>query len=270
MNPKKKNSYTVRWANIGMMKAMSEVPSMPNNNCPVVVRVAKRSEIKDIPSDRFSVTVIASLESPHKISDVDNGEEKLLVAIRTTKMLERQLKSFRLGYRGQIRHGGGNGGGELPPCHIFMAPINEDKLSDCIVQVMDDFFHDEKTCTICNMKITRMEFCVLMHIFFKNIGILKNKSRLPYSTYLQNKVFGGKSEFGVRSYNNYANDDRYQKLDKELEGKKIDFKKHPKLPPLSNENILFPAFQEIGWAFQHSDYFRELREIRKSMEDFNL
>jgi hypothetical protein len=135
---------------------------------------------------------------------------------------------------------------------------------------MEDFFHDDENCTICNREYGRMDFCVLMHIYFKYIGFLKNESRLSYSTFLQEKVFVSKSKFGKRTFNTYANKASFKILRKQLETLEVDFKKHPKLPPDSNESILKPAFQEIGYAFQHSSYITDLIELRNDLQKFKI
>lgn len=239
---------------------------LPTNEHPVFIGIAKRSQIAGIPKDRYAVSVIASLKSPHQINPVGEDDNELVIAISYINKGYGMLKKHQKKQRVQKRINGM----AQPSYHIFNPPVDEDKLAECIFDVMDGFFHDEETCTICNMKYNRMEFCVLVQLFFKYIGFLKVESRLAFSTYLQKKVFETKSEFGIRTYNTYANKDIFQRFDEDLKNIKVDFKRHPKYPPESNENILKLVFQEIGWAFQHSDYFIELRELRKTMETFNL
>ena len=192
-----------------------------------------------------------------------------MVAITNVKLLEKQLKTFRQNLRSRLR--GNNGGGGGPSSTIlFNSPVNEDMMSDCIMNVMEDFFHGEENCTICNKEYSIMEFCVLMHIYLKYIGFLKNKSRLSYSKFLQEKVFASKSKLGERTYNTYANKEAYKTLEKQLKNMEVDFNKHPKLPPDLKESILKPAFQEIGWAFQHSRYFIDLIELRNDLQKFKI
>ena len=93
---------------------------------------------------------------------------------------------------------------------------------------------------------------------------------MPYSEFLQEKVFASKSKFGGRTFNTYANKEAYQILEKQLETLKVDFKRHPKLPPDPTESILKPAFQEVGWAFQHSTYFSELIELRDNLQKLDI
>lgn len=273
MISKKSNLPSIRGCSHSSLRdlksVMNAVPDLPNRRLPVVVRTATIGEIVGIPRDRFSVKVLGSAVKTFSVKDsVRTGEEQLVVAISCLDKARKEMASFRKGYRVQVRKNGAVD--ELSFAEIFHAPIDEDKLSDCILGVISSFFHGEESCTIYNMKFCRMEFCVLVQLFFKYIGILKKESRLPFSTYLQKKVFVKKSEFGVRTYNKYAGKDIFQKFAKDLESITVDFKRHPKYPPESNENILKLVFQEIGWAFQHSDYFIELRELRKTMETFNL
>lgn len=243
-------------------------PDLPDKHNPVIVRVVTRSELAAIPRDRYEVRVIKVMVPLLDNGEV-GGEEELMVAITNVKLLEKQLKVFRQNLRSRLR--GNNGGGGGPSSTIlFNSPVNEDMMSDCIMNVMEDFFHGEENCTICNKEYSIMEFCVLMHIYFKYIGFLKNKSRLSYSKFLQEKVFASKSKLGERTYNTYANKEAYKTLEKQLKNMEVDFNKHPKLPPDLKESILKPAFQEIGWAFQHSRYFIDLIELRNDLQKFKI
>lgn len=243
-------------------------PDLPDKHNPVIVRVVTRSELTAIPRDRYEVRVIKVMVPLQDNGEV-GGEEELMVAITNVKLLEKQLKTFRQNLRSRLR--GNNGGGGGPSSTIlFNSPVNEDMMSDCIMNVMEDFFHGEENCTICNKEYSIMEFCVLMHIYFKYIGFLKNKSRLSYSKFLQEKVFASKSKLGERTYNTYANKEAYKTLEKQLKNMEVDFNKHPKLPPDLKESILKPAFQEIGWAFQHSRYFIDLIELRNDLQKFKI
>ena len=244
-------------------------PSMPNDRFPVVVRRATIGEIANIPGDRYAVKVLASSKGSHNVVFGTGKEEDIVVAISLTKKLESQLKSFRRGYRIQVRNS--VGGDNAPsPSNIFNEPVNEDKLADCILGIIDGFFHGEEKCTICNKPYTLMDFCVLVHIFFKYIHILKKDSRLSFGTYLQEKVFAGKSQFGVRTYNNYADKDVYKNFAKKIMDAEVSFQGHPVIPAVADANFLRLAFQEIGWAFQHSAYFGELRKLKETMQTFIL
>ena len=244
-------------------------PVLPNKQNPVVVRVVTRSELAAIPKDRYNVKVIKAMVPSQKTGE-PGVEEELLVAISESEQHTKRLKRFRQELRVKLRRHRGGGGPPPPPSSLFNPPVKEDLMADCIIQVMDHFFHGEENCTICNREYGRMDFCVLMHIFFKYIGFLKNESRLSYSEFLQEKVFVGKSKFGERTFNTYANKEAYQILRKQLETLKVDFKRHPKLPPDPTESILKPAFQEIGWAFQHSSYFTELIELKNNLQKLDI
>lgn len=147
-------------------------------------------------------------------------------------------------------------------------------MADCIIQVMDDFFYSEDKCTIYEKEYNRMEFCVLMHIFFKKTNFLKKKSRLSFSNFMQNKVLVGKSGF-VRTYNKYADKAIFKDFEKQLDIKQYNFKKHSvPLPPEKMNSLDYHqrmmietgyAFQEIGWAFQKKPYFEELKDLKKTM-----
>ena len=243
-------------------------PSLPNEHNPVIVRVLKRSELAAIPRDRYGVKVIKVMVPLLETGEV-GGEEELVVTITDLEGITKKLKNYRRNLRIRLRNN--NGGGDEPPSSsLFNPPIREDLMSDCIMNIMEDFFHGEENCTICNREYSIMEFCVLMHTYFNYIGFLKNESRLPYSTFLQKKVFASKSKFGKRTFNTYFNKESFKTLRKQLEYLVVDFSKHPKLPPDPKESILKPAFQEIGWAFQHSPYFSELIELRNNLQKLKI
>lgn len=251
-------------------------PELPDERNPVIVRVVTRSELAAIPRDRYEVRVI-SVRIPTLDTGEVGGEEELVVAITNTEQLAKQLKKVRQNLRNRLRDN--NGGGGAPSSeNPFKDPINQYLMADCVIQVMEDFFHGEDKCTICDQKYNNMEFCVMMHIFFKKIHFLKKETRLQFSKFLQNKVFAGKSGF-IRTFNTYADKDIYKAFDEQLDIKLFDFKKHPvPIPPEEKSSDyhqrmmqdMGQAFQEIGWAFQKSIYFKELKELRKTMNEFVL
>ena len=170
-------------------------PELPDERNPVIIRSLTRSELAAIPRDRYDIRVL-KVRVPLLETGEVGGEEELVVAITDTMNLAKQLKKLRQNLRNRLRNNGGGGDGPSSS-GIFNSPINEDLMSDCILSVMEDFFHDDENCTICNREYGRMDFCVLMHIYFKYIGFLKNESRLSYSTFLQEKVFVSKSKFSL-------------------------------------------------------------------------
>ena len=61
-------------------------------------------------------------------------------------------------------------------------------------------------------------------------------------------------------------------LKDELKGKvfEVNFQVHPVPPKVPDGKFLRLAFLEIGYAFQHSGYFTELKELRDTMKSFKL
>ena len=267
----------IRWASFKNLEDVKkEVATfMPNKQNPVVVRFVTRSELAAIPKDRYSVRII-KVRVPRMKSGESDGEEEIQVAITDTLLQAKQLKKIRSKIRDLKRkkNGGGGGGGDEPPANPFHEPIDQDEMADCIIQVMDDFFYSEDKCTIYEKEYNRMEFCVLMHIFFKKTNFLKKKSRLSFSNFMQNKVLVGKSGF-VRTYNKYADKAIFKDFEKQLDIKQYNFKKHSvPLPPEKMNSLDYHqrmmietgyAFQEIGWAFQKKPYFEELKDLKKTM-----
>lgn len=266
-----------RWNPFDFSKIVSSGIALPDERNPVIVRYVTRSELAAIPKDRYAVKVIKVSFSRSETGELV-GEEALMVAITDIENAQKQLKQVRFSYRTLLRKFGGGGGGGKSSINPFCAPIDQHKMADCIIQVMDDFFHGEKECTIYDNKYSRMEFCVLMHIFFKKANFLKKDARLPFSQFLEKKVFAGKSGF-VRSYNTYADKDTYKDFEDQLNIQEIDFRNHPvpipkdKKPSDFHQRMMLDlknAFQEIGWAFQKSPYFTELKALRETMNHFEL
>lgn len=251
-------------------------PDLPDEHNPVIVRAVTREELAAIPRDRFDVKVIKVMVPLLETGEV-GGEEELMVAITNTEQLARQLKKLRQNIRTRMRNNNG-GGGDPPSGNPFKYPIDQYQMADCIIQVMDDFFHGEDKCSICDQKFSNMEFCVMTHIFFKKIHFLKKETRLQFSTFLQNRVFAGKSGF-VRSFNTYADKDNYKAFEDQLDINQFNFRTRPvpippeKKPSDYRQRMMVDmglAFQEIGWAFQKSPYFTKLKELKKTVNAFVL
>ena len=279
--PKNRNKQLFLWEpfdNLEDRRKRVAVSALPDRQNPVIVRFVTRSELAAIPRDRYEVKVI-KVRVPLMETDEAVGEEELCVVITNVDQLSKQLKGLRYRYRTLMRkNGGGGGGGGVPPSNPFCDPINQEKMADCIIQVMDDIFHGEEQCTICDKNYNRMEFCVLMHIFFKKANFLKKESRLPFSKFVQNKVLAGKSGF-VRTYNTYADKDIYKTFEEELDIKTMNFRKRPATVPPDEKpkdyhqcvmQEMSLAFQEIGWHFQKSPYFKELKKLKETVNQFVL
>lgn len=277
--PKNRKKPLFQWEpfdNLEGRRKRGTVSVLPDRQNPVVVRFVTRSELAAIPRDRFDVKVI-KVRVPLLETGEIGGEEELMVAITNTEQLARQLKKVRRNLRNRMRNNNG-GGGNPPSGNLFKEPIDQYQMADCIIQVMDDFFHGEEKCTIYDQKYNNMEFCVMMHIFFKKIHFLKKETRLQFSTFLQNRVFAGKPGF-VRSFNTYADKDNYKAFEEQLDINQYNFKNRPvpipseKKPSDYHQRMMVDiglAFQEIGWAFQKSPYFIKLKELKKTVNGFVL
>lgn len=150
---------------------------------------------------------------------------------------------------------------------IFYKPINDDALSDCILEIIGHYFKTGDTTKILGREYKLVTFCVLMHFYFIRIGIIENRSRKPFSNFLTKNVFGEEEKFSVKTFNNNANELADVEQDFTEHGRlKIDFnvRPNPSGKPVQD------AFHEIGYAFHHSHYFEELRKLRKRMEDFKF
>ena len=279
---------------------------LPNRKVPRVVQKLTLDQIAAIPRDRYSVKVIEPME-PSKVTSVSKRRRMQLLARRerlrfhgccgranSLKVLKVQtipeevsvetdrtkeyltvIESLNLVIKETDRLYYENR--ELkrklqiaPPedSGIFFSPIDEGEMSDCIKKIILAFFGDNVIGKICGRIIKLVEFCLLMHCYFKYIHILKNKALKPFSDFLEKKVFPEESKFTARTFNNYANDPGFVKLENSFNDKtkpKINFNHHP-IPTGTLQDV----FHEIGWNFHHSPYFIKLREQKNNITGFDI
>ncbi|MBO7068976.1 MAG: hypothetical protein J6W52_09935 [Bacteroidaceae bacterium] len=199
-------------------------------------------------------TISANADSTKKYTTViellDLAKKEIKVLYHENRELRRIQKDAPPGYSG-----------------IFFPPVDEGKMSDCILKVVERYFGSEDTGEIRDKKYKLPQFCVLMYYYFRRINILQNTSRQPFCLYLLKKVFENESKFTSRTFNNYATAPEFAEVEKDFtyaSRLNINFKYHP----LPSENPLQDAFHEIGWAFHNSSYFEELRELQKNTRRF--
>lgn len=162
-------------------------------------------------------------------------------------------------------------GGEPPENTIFYEPIDDGRMSDCILKVIATYFGTNDKCRLCGHDFKLPEFCVLVYYYFLRIDILKNKARQPFSEYIRKKVLENESAFTDKTFNNYANDIEQEEFT-DVKRHAINFDFHPKkdaMSPMLQQQLLY-AFQEIGHVFHTSDYFVELRKVRERMMKFAI
>ena len=227
-------------------------------------------EMEELRKRQCQVRVIGLFRG-QKVKDVVK-ERDVIYVLEMTDKLRRALKDIHNDSRKESRTGGGGGGGGNPPSRIFHRLVDENKMSDCILHIKESFFHDEKECNICKKKCNLYDFFMLVNFYFIYIGILeKDTSQLAFCKYLNKKVFGGNDIVNVRSFNNYTKMEAYKNFAKLLSDKKdIRFDSRPQMSQAKPENFLLAPFQEIGWKFQHSDYFDELRREKNKVQEFVL
>lgn len=231
-----------------------------------------REEMAMIPKSRYKVKVIGKVLRIETVRD-DVGEDEMVFAIDMWSKVGRTLKQIRADSRKKSKNkeGGDNGGNGTPPKHsIFNRLVDEKKMADIIIEVIEKYFHDNNTCEVCKVELSLNEFCLLIHFYFCYVKILENESQLSFSTFLKKKVFGGIDKVPVRNLNYYAHQNSYSKLksildeNRKKDMKPIRFCSRPELSSRDVEHFLLPPFQEIGWYFQKSPYYDDLRrEINK-------
>lgn len=190
------------------------------------------------------------------------NEERLVAIIDNIKSLVSELEEIHENYRMN-----NTDNSKSPRNHdIFLPPIEENKMADCILKIKNDFFGCKKTCTLADKTWNVTDFCLLMFLSFGRMQILRNPSRKPFCLFLQEKVFMGDDLLKVKNFNNYANHANYQTLAKELPRLPFDLS----IRPSTNNNSSFLACHEIGRAFHKSEYFRSLRTLKKNIDEFVL
>ena len=231
--------------------------------------ILSRKEIEEIPKDRFQVRIIRKVGNS-RISN-NSREQRDAYVIELLEKAHHAMRQSRDDSRKEARNNGGGGGDNPPQSSIFHRLIDKDLMSDCILEITGKIFHGEKECQICQKTFNKYEFYLLMQYYFDYIHILKNKNRLPFCQYLNDKVFAGKETGFVRSFNNYAKKDVFVRFKKFLEvNKNIRFDNVQETRPASAEEILLAPFQKIGWHFHFSNYFDTLRIQQKEVESFIL
>ena len=235
----------------------------------IVRFVVTRKELEELQRQYPDVKVIF----PIKTFKLNPGvtEKDILYLVEISKGLYDSATDLRNRFRKEARESGGGGGDNPPQSSIFHRLIDKDLMSDCIIEITGKIFHGEKECQICQKTFNKYEFYLLMHYYFDYIHILKNKNKLPFCQYLNDKVFAGKETGFVRSFNNYAQKDVFVRFKKFLEvNKNIRFDNVQETRPASAEEILLAPFQKIGWHFHFSNYFDTLRIQQKEVESFIL
>lgn len=237
-----------------------------------VPRVYSGKDIVKFRKGLCQVRVIGRTDDSQTIKD-SVQERDVVYVLELADKMQRSLRDIRNESRKESRtNGGGGGGGGTPPTRIFHRLVDEDKMSDCILHIKDSYFHAEKECDICEKNCTIYDFFMLVHYYFCYIGIMSEDiSQLAFCTYLNKRVFGGNDIVNVRSFNNYTQKDKYKSFAKLLsDNKDIRFDNRPQQPRPNTESFLLAPFQEIGWKFQHSSYFKELKAEQERVQNFVL
>ena len=274
---------------------------LPDRNTPIVVQRLTAHQIAAIPKDRYAVAVIEPTGKATAIPATRTGRG---LPVPRRLQQRRYIERVRrlVGRRGNILPSVNSDGtqefntviallGQIshhvetiyienrelsrnqtnpPPSDsgIFYPPIDEGKLSDCIKLIVNRFFGNDDKVKILGTEIKVGEFCLLTHCYFRRIKIMKNEALKPFCDYLEKKVFPEESKFTARTFNNYANDPNFMNAKDgfiDSEKLKINFNNHP--VPCGK---LLDVFHEVGWNFHHSDYFDELREMRKRIDEFKI
>ena len=235
-------------------------------------RVYSRKDIEKLKKGLYQVRVVERSGGSHTIED-SVQERDVVYVLELADKMQRSLRDIRNESRKESRtNGGGGGGGGTPPIRVFHRLVDEDKMSDCILHIKDGYFHAEKECEICEKKCTIYDFFMLAHFYFCYIGIMDNDvSQSAFCSYLNKRVFGGNDIVNVRNFNIYTKKDSYKNFANLLsENKDIKFDNRPQLPRPQTENFLLAPFQELGWKFQHSPYFKELKREKERVQSFVL
>lgn len=281
---------------------------LPNDNVPFVVQRLTMGQINAIPKDRFAVSlietpmamaapgrggggrssglkfqikrqarpakrdgVICFVRKPSGTIAVESEGTKLYTAMVTlAKQVIQTADDMYYVNRRLSRNPAGD-----PPSEsaLFYEPIDEGRLSDCFMKIIADYFGDGDKCKLYGHDFKLHEFCLFVHYYFRRIGIMKTNARQPFSEYVRKSVLKDEAAFTDKTFNNVAK--LYEEEEKVFTDKKmheINFDFRPSKDAKSNKPLqqLLYAFQDIGYNFHNSDYFKYLRDTRKRMNEFYL
>lgn len=271
---------------------------LPKTDVPLVQQLTLE-QIKAIPKDRFAVAVIEQSapsiplmtirkgrggtmpslrrlqrpnlggtknvfgyvsKMPHDLSQIEiDGTKTFNTIISKLKEVIEDTESVQDTYHVALMNQKND---PKPNSGIFFELINENDLADCIRKIIKCYFGTRETCKIMGKEYKLAEFCVLMHFYFIRIGILENLTRLQFYNYLKKKVFDGVERFTAKTFNNYGNEFEHVKGNfTHADWKGIDFETRPD----PSGKPIQDAFQEIGFAFQNSQFFKQLKKQKERM-----
>lgn len=281
---------------------------LPNDDVPFVMQKLTMGQINAIPKDRFAVSLIETpmamaapgrggggrssglkfqikrqarpakrdgvirfVRKPSGSIAVESEGTRLYTAMVTlAKQVIQTADNMYHVNRELCRN---NGGGSPSESTLFYEPIDEGRLSDCFMKIIVDYFGEDDRCKLYGHDFKLHEFCLFVHYYFRRIGIMKTNARQPFSEYVRKSVLKDGAAFTDKTFNNVAK--LYEDEEKEFTDKKmheINFDFRPSKDAKSNKPLqqLLYAFQDIGYNFHNSDYFKNLRETRKRLNEFYL
>ena len=283
----------------------ADTTSLPDKSQPFIIRDLTKSQIAAIPTEQYTVKVIGPTEmvgvvrnqiigrfkpqrhtpvrrfgNPSSVvcyktptlahkSQIGGSQDPtfttLIQLLNTTKAQAQFLQDQDRERRKRLNRDND----DMPNSDIFYPPIDENEMADCIYKIIGKYFQGNDTGNVCENEYNLAQFCLLIHYFFRRINLLQNDSRQPFCNYLRVKVFAGEEKFTVKTFNNYANRDEFLNAEPILTNPN-QFKTSFMLRPQLKGEPIKEAFQEIGWAFQHSEYFEELKKQKKNMNQFEI
>ena len=170
-----KEEIILRWT--------SDTVSLPTKDKPFVVLQLTQAQIDAIPKDQYVVAVIGPAK-PAFVVAPGTGEQLFITFIAHLEALKKDGNDLFTLIRNYTRDGGG---GMPPENEMFLPPIDDNKMSDCIMRVILHFFGDNDKIKLHGHEYKLSEFCVLIHYYFLRINVLKKKGRQPFCNYLEEK-----------------------------------------------------------------------------------
>ena len=277
---------------------------LPNRSNPILVQKLTLRQIAAIPRDKYAVAIIepnapsgvlhtgpmghgSSFASKklryyrnaiqrrfhgrnNKSSASTNGTQEYTAVIALLQKVQHHVETIYYDNRELSRN---KADGPPSESALFYDPIDEGRLSDCFMKIIADYFGVGDKCKLYGHDFKLHEFCLFVHYYFRRIGIMKTNARQPFSEYVRNSVLKDEAAFTDKTFNNFAK--LYEDKEKEFTDKKmheINFAFRPSKDAKSDKPLqqLLYAFQDIGYNFHNSDYFKYLREARKRMNEFYL
>lgn len=280
---------------------------LPNMEVPVVIQRLTEAQIRAIPKDRFTVSLVDTgpiafsdykggggggrvfrrtlrqtrkthngregskpqsfLINPSSIDKVEINGTQFYTTIVT--LLNKARESADSLYDINIKLTQEQRHSTSPKNYskLFLPPIDEGNMTGCIKKAIAHFFNGKEICKICGIELKPTAFCLLMHDYFRRINILENQAHTPFCKYLKDCVLPGMPITFTSRTFINYANDYKDHEEAFTNPDKLDINFN--VHPKTTGTFQ-DAFHEIGYYFHKSEYFERLRDMRSNLGKFGI